>query len=351
MPIYGFSDQDVWNVVAFLVEEYIDLELDEEQAAREIELVNKADTEGGHQLIERYGCAGCHEKIAEIKDRGEIGVELTTIGSVHISRLDFGELKVARKHRTVPNWLYNKMISPRVFKEGLRMPDFSFSDLEAEAVTTRLLSLKGEEVPSSFVLPMGDLPSNYSPQGTFGRILEKYRCLICHKIIGKGGEMATDLTEEGSRVQREWLEKYMKTPYAIRPILEERMPRFKILDSEIEAVYSYFRTTLVDDRIEELASRVSEMPLDDPKLIRKGNQLFYEKYACNACHQINLTGGVIGPDLTQVGKRLRCEWLVYYLQDPKAFVERSVEPVYRFTDEEIEALAAFLVNPGPIGST
>jgi cbb3-type cytochrome oxidase cytochrome c subunit len=345
MPIYGFADAEISDLVKFMKEDYVDLELDEEQAARQIQLVGNADRDSGKELIEKYGCTGCHSNIDGVQDRGEIGVELTAIGTIHISRLEFGEIKVSPKERTVPNWLYNKMINPRLFKPGLKMPDFSFNNLDVEAVTTYLLSLKAEEVPAAYFLPLGEPPSTYAPQGEFGKILNKYRCLVCHKINGKGGKMANDLSQEGSRVKREWLQKFMQAPDTIRPILVERMPPFKILDAEVEAVNAYFRTTLVDDRVGDLASKVAEMPLGDPKIILAGRELYYKKYACNACHQIHLKGGLIGPDLTKAGQRLRTEWVVYYLYDPKAFVTKSVEPVYRLTNEEIEDLTAFLVNP------
>lgn len=137
----------------------------------------------------------------------------------------------------------------------------------------------------------------------------------------------------------------MKTPYAIRPILVERMPRFKFTDAELETIYSYFRTILVDNSVEELSEVVNGMSLHNPGLITMGKKLYYEKYACNACHQINLKGGNIGPDLTDIGEWRRTEWIVHYLRDPKAFLQRSVEPVYKLTDKELEALTAFLINP------
>jgi mono/diheme cytochrome c family protein len=344
MPIFGFTDQQIQDVTTFLVSEYVDLDLDEKEVAREIELVNGANKLQGQQLIEKYGCTGCHDKTKGVEDRGETGVELTTIGVIDIRRLDFGEIKVAPKDWTVPNWLYNKVLNPRLFKPGLKMPDFSFSEREAEAVTTYLLSLKGEEVPAAYTLPLGAPPSTYAPQGAFGNLLDKYRCLVCHKISGRGGEMAPDLSPEGSRVKKEWLEKFMKAPDTIRPILPERMPPFKILDSEDQALSAYFRTTLVDNRVEDLAGAVSKMHLNDPNLILAGGKLYYEKYGCNACHQVSGKGGLIGPDLTKVGNRLRTDWIAYYLHNPKAFVVRSIEPVYKLTDKEVEALTAFLVS-------
>lgn len=344
MSIFGFVDQDVRHLVAFLVEEYIDLELEEDQVAQDLNRAAEGNVHRGKELIEKYGCTGCHE-IEGVEDPGEIGLELTTIGDIHISRLNFGEINVDFKHRTVPNWLYNKMKTPRLFEKELKMPDYNFSDMEAEAMTTYLLSLEFEEVPASYVFSLGTPPSEYNPQGEFGKILKKRRCLVCHKINGRGGELAPDLSQEGSRVKKEWLlRRFMKKPYAIRPILVERMLKYKMSDSEIETLYAYFWTTLVDDRVEKLSGIVNEMSLDDPKLIHMGKKLYYEKYACNACHQINLKGGTIGPDLTDVGNRLNTKWIVYYLRDPKAFVKRSVEPVFKLTDKEIEALTAFMVN-------
>lgn len=343
MSTYGFSGRESRDLAAFLVEEYFDIELEEEQVARSLKLAEGGDVRRGKESIEKYGCTGCHE-IEGVEDRGEIGLELTTIGDIHISRLEFGEIKVAPDHRTIPNWLYNKMKNPRLFQKELKMPDYNFSDPEAEAVTTYLLSLKSEKAPSAYVLPLGAPPSDYNPQGAFGKILDKYRCLVCHTINGKGGDLAPDLSQEGSRAREQWLQKFMKAPYAVRPILAERMPKFKISDSEIESIYSYFLNNLLDDRVENLSAVVDEMQSHDPKLISMGAKLYFEKYACNACHQINLKGGTIGPDLTAAGKRLTTEWTLHHLRDPKVFVKRSVEPVFKLTDQEILALVTFLVN-------
>ncbi len=345
MPIYGFSDQEILKIVNFLAGEYIDLDLDERQAAAQALMVQRGNKLQGKELIEKQGCTACHTKIEGVKDRGEIGVELTTIGGIHISHLEFGRVQVTPHDRTVPNWLYNKMKNSRLFKAELKMPDYAFSDREAEAVTTYLLGMKGQEVPAAYTLPLGERPSTYAPQGKFGQVLDKYRCFTCHQIYGKGGEMATDLSQEGSRVKKTWLQKFMKAPDTIRPILVERMPLFKIQDSEIETLYAYFGTTLVDDRVENLTGRVAETASHNAALIQTGKDLYNKKYACQTCHQINQQGGLIGPVLTKVGDRLRLEWILYYLRDPKAFVKRSVEPVYKLTDKEIEALAAFLASP------
>lgn len=343
MPVYNFKDQDVRDLAAFLMTEYADLELDEAEVSRNLKAVGKGNVRNGKVLIEKYGCTGCHE-IEGVEDRGENGSELTRIGDIHISRLEFGEVEVPRERRTVPNWLYNKMRKPRLFKNNLKMPDYRFSDEEAAALTTYLLSLTAEKVPSQYILPLGERPSDYDPQGDFGKVMEKYRCLVCHRILGKGGTLAPDLSQEGSRVQKEWLVNYMKKPDTIRPILVERMLQLKIPDADIQILDAYFRTTLVDNRVDNLAGVVKGMPLGNPETISKGRMLYFEKYACDACHQINLKGGTVGPDLTNAGKRLRPEWIVLWLRNPKTFLKRSVEPVYSLPPNEIEELTAFLLS-------
>jgi mono/diheme cytochrome c family protein len=236
------------------------------------------------------------------------------------------------------------MKNPRSVGRDPKMPDFGFNDQEAAAMTTYLLSLTADEVPNSYILPLGNPPSNYAPQGEFGRIIDKYQCFTCHTIMGKGADHAPDLTPEGSRIQQGWLQKFLKQPDRIRPTAHEQMPNFRFSDSEIKSIYSYFRTTLVDDRVEELFETRKEMNLDDSE-VEVGRKLYYEKYACNACHRIDSKGGTIGPDLTVVGARLRPEWIAYHLRDPKAFVKNSLEPVFNLTDNEIRDLTAFLINP------
>lgn len=344
MPIHNFTEQDVRDLASFLMGEYTDLELQEDQASRDLKAVSTGNVRNGKALIDKYGCTGCHD-IEGVEDRGENGSELTRVGDIHVSRLDFGEVEVPRSRRTVPNWLYNKMRKPRLFKGDLKMPDYRFSDEDAEAVTTYLLSLTAEKAPAQYVLPLGERPSDYDPQGDFGKVLEKYRCLVCHRIRGKGGTLAPDLSREGSRVRKEWLHDFLRKPDTIRPILVERMPQMKITDPEIRIIDTYIQATLLDDKVENLAGKVRGMRLADPETIRRGSRLYFEKYACDACHQINLKGGTIGPDLTGSGKRLRPEWVVLWLRNPKAFLPRSVEPVYAFSQREIEDLAAFVLSP------
>ena len=50
--------------------------------------------------------------------------------------------------------------------------------------------------------------------------MQDMQCFSCHAINGRGGNMAPDLTWEGSAVQRPWLISFLKNPNTLRPALD-----------------------------------------------------------------------------------------------------------------------------------
>jgi hypothetical protein len=154
--VLGIPDQNIRNIVAFLKRECTDPALDRSTVAEQIQLVKNASKERDRELVVKQGCIGCHARIEGVTEIGELGPDLTTFGAVHISFLDFGHLKVPFKDHTVPTWIYYKVKSPRIFKEGLKMPDYYLNEEESEAITTYIFGLKGKELPASYTLPFGE---------------------------------------------------------------------------------------------------------------------------------------------------------------------------------------------------
>jgi mono/diheme cytochrome c family protein len=187
----------------------------------------------------------------------------------------------------------------------------------------------------------GHPQSNYQPAGTAGRLMQDLNCFSCHSINGRGGDMAPDLSWEGTAVQRDWLLKFFKNPNTLRPALIRRMPRFNLTDQETSTLTDYILAAYQTPAFE----RDSVHPDSDSAAIEEGRQLFYSKYACQACHIVDpkKDKGYIGPTLTEVGSRLNAAWIFQWLKAPQALRPGTLEPDWKMSDSEAQSLTAFLM--------
>lgn len=70
-----------------------------------------------------------------------------------------------------------------------------------------------------------------------------------------------------------------------------------------------------------------------------------QKRACNICHSFNGAGGLVGPDLTQVGVRRTEEWLFNWLSAPPLILPGTDMPKFEWeSDQEIMDVIAYLVS-------
>jgi putative heme-binding domain-containing protein len=64
---------------------------------------------------------------------------------------------------------------------------------------------------------------------------------------------------------------------------------------------------------------------------------------CKGCHRLAGEGGTVGPDLTEVGKRLTPEQIRQQLLDPKSRNSDAIMPAFdHLAPGEIDALVEFL---------
>ncbi len=77
-------------------------------------------------------------------------------------------------------------------------------------------------------------------------------------------------------------------------------------------------------------------------LVKRGRALFF-KEGCFGCHRIEgLSSGTIGPDLTEVGKERKLDYLWGHIVDPRAYTPTSVMPQFKMSDDDRKALVVFL---------
>jgi cytochrome c2 len=360
----------------------------------------------GERTVFRSGCFGCH-MIPGFETTMPIGTELSEQGSKLVDRLDFGS-EHARLPHTLPAWLHQKFMEPRIFDRGkeklpwdlLRMPKFHFTSEEADALVTAVLSFTKEKVPAPAQRPLTP-DEGFVERGR--RLVRDSNCRGCHVIGDRGGNIRTvkanQLEEraqaevfgdfdsaaaaslaaalsppmlyneearigEGARVQSHWLHEFLRDPSdRVRPWLEVRMPTFGFTEPELNTLTHYFASLdLVPYPFEPRAAV-------DPKMAAIGKDLF-RRWQCDKCHVV---GGRLpsqppenmAPDLALIPTRLRPGWIRTWLQDPQrvqpgtrmpqafpANAEESAYPEILGGEQkaQIEAVTQYLLTLGPGGA-
>jgi mono/diheme cytochrome c family protein len=335
MPHYRFNDSQVATLSGFLL-----AKTDSDLLTNvHLDAATPEQIAHGKRLVSDYGCASCHE-IAGIRKAENFAPELSRIGSKPVTQLVF----LPGMQRTLPDYIATKIKQPRAFGQNLKMPQYAFAPAQIDALATALLALNDRAASLPPSLTVAAKPeSDYQPARRAGKLMNDLACFSCHRINGHGGDMAPDLTWEGSSVQRQWLVEFLKNPNTLRPALIRRMPKFNLSDGEVNELTDYIMTVYQSPSIDRDSMPLSGYPQGQVEL---GRQLFYGKYACQGCHIVDskTDKGYIGPTLTQVGSRLTAAWIFAWMKNREALRPDTIEPNRAMNDEDARALTAFLIS-------
>ncbi len=331
MPQYNFTEEQLTAITAYMLADFIDSDEPEGEAVGTFP--DDPDFyEKGLALFNEHNCKGCHNLSAEGIDKS-MAPDLMHIGKKKVYEIDFYQTDI---EKNLQSYIYNKIKYPDQFLEKALMPDFGFRDENITSLTTALLSMNGESVPDEFKI-MPENVSSYQPEGVFREIINRYTCTSCHIIHENGFFLASDMTNQGSRVHEAWLQDYFQEPVNIRPILAEGMPNFYMTDEEINKLLLYTFLVLVEDEI-------GEVPLvaNEAESKAKGEDLFHEEYACISCHRVGSNGGSVGPSLDNAGSRLATNWIYHWIKDPQRYHPEAEKPNQGLADDEAMAIALYL---------
>jgi len=335
MPHYRFDDKQVAILTGFL-----EAKTEPDFLANvHLDPATPQQIEHGKRLVVENGCASCHE-INGIKKPENFAPELSRIGSKPLNQLIF----VEGVEHTLPDYIGAKVRNPRAFGSALKMPQFKLTPQEIDAITTALLALTDRaqtQPPSMRIASVQE--THYEPAGQAGQLMHDLQCFSCHTINGHGGDMAPDLTWEGTAVQRDWLVQFLKNPETLRPALIRRMPKFNLTDSEINTLSDYIMTVYQTPEFDRDSLPAAQFT---PASVEEGRQLFYSKFACQSCHIADFSKdkGYIGPALAGTGMRFNAAWIYHWLKDPQALRSGTIEPNQHMTDDEARSLTAFLMS-------
>ena len=210
------------------------------------------------------GCFGCHE-IKGYTDLARIGPELAHINA-----------------KASPGWVYRWVKDPRDYNPRTRMPNFKFSDDQAEAVTAYLVDASAK---SGFAVPRGASAGGNAGRGKM--LFMSVGCLACHTLgentkvretRGTSYDIAPELTRVGSKVSADWIYDWIRNPRRYNPTT--RMPSLRLADQEAKDIAAFL--SLQKD---EKAPPERPLRLASPAVIKQGEGLIRE-YGCAGCHLI-----------------------------------------------------------------
>ena len=336
MPRYGWSDEDLYKVTEYITTKLTDSDL--LTGVPQLGQPTDEEIQLGRRLFLEKGCASCHS-IGGLNPQKDFGPDLSALGGKNATELDFGAAKIP--HNLVA-YIQAKLQDPASVNPAARMPQYNWNPSDLDAITTALLSMKGAPATSALqnlVVPRKEVA--FHPVGSFGEVYERYKCYTCHKFNGYGGDLAPDLTYEGSRAQRQWLVDFLKNPQTLRPTLVLRMPQFNMSDKDAATLADYMTMVLQHPAANPADVDAKEFT---PAMVALGKQLYEVKYQCQSCHTIGGAGGYVGPNLNNAGGWLTPAWIEAWLRNPQALIADTIEPRRNFTEDEVKALTAYLMT-------
>lgn len=179
-------------------------------------------------------------------------------------------------------------------------------------------------------------------------ILDRYDCLACHRLDGRGGTLRTgaaggmegpDLSSVGvAGYDHDWYEKHL------RQFEEATVGPWKSSFGEISETDRRALATF-------LATRSGTPRLVEAKAL-------FHSLGCRGCHKITGVGGEEGLDLTRVGqkdpgqlnfahvpgKETLTNWLTAHTGDPAKIVPGSKMPAFGLSEQDGEQLTFYMLS-------
>lgn len=374
MPSLRLSPEDAQDVASYLVT----LKKQQPSSYADASFMDDPNLKAeGKKWVRHFGCAGCHE-IAGLEDEGRIGTELTIEGSKPIERLDFALLtEVAQRggHEPIEDpddkarlpegpatqpwydqkgFFEHKLAEPNIWDKGkekietekLRMPNLHLTKEQIRAITTFLLGSQENPLPSNYQYRPLDYRRDIQ-EGWW--VVKKYNCMGCHQLIPgqKTSLMAMaryqdvqeqlppKLLTEGSRVDPEWLLRFLKNPSlsttdnnrnGVRSYLQVRMPTFSFSENELGKLVRFFQAL----SRQPFPYIPEEVPVLTTKETEMARSLFSSTAApCLKCHA---TGDpahdrfATAPNFLQARGRLKPDWMERWIVDPQAIAPGTSMP-------------------------
>lgn len=151
------------------------------------------------------------------------------------------------------------------------------------------------------------------------------------------GWLPPPLHNEGEKVQTDWLHDFLMDPTAIRPAVVMRMPQFHMSSDEASKLVNYFAAKSSAEFPYEYNGRRREgyrtlVESTHPTQLDDAMRILTDNNYCVKCHSIGdyqVRGAIrtLGPELDQVYRRLRPDYLERWIANPQRILPYTGMPV------------------------
>ncbi len=366
MPKFPFDEREREAVMTFvlgLTQEAPDAKYIYKPSPRQ-----KAIVEGRH-VLEKYNCAGCH--ILDM-DRWDISYAPNqfeappTTNDYPFVRPDFTPDQVKASLAADRRGLLHaelhgmpardeKTGQPKmVDQEGVPIePDdkesarfFEFMPFQPALVggIPRAVGVQTLRIPAA---PDGNGPASGKGYEGHGGDLAKYlysRVIAEEKKVNPNvvvteawGWLPPPLHHEGSKVQTDWLHDFLMDPTLIRPAVVLRMPNFHMSSDEASKLVDYFAAKSNSEFPYEYNNRrrrdyMAGLEKTHPALLNDAMKIVTNGNYCVKCHsigdyQVKGAPKSLGPNLDEVYRRLRPDYLRRWIGNPQRILPYTGMPV------------------------
>jgi mono/diheme cytochrome c family protein len=305
----------------------------------------------GRRLFEELNCAGCHN----VRSYGIVG-----IGEENVAK-DLSNIG----DKTKVTWMFQWLKDPFSIYSDTRMPTIgSLTEPLALSLTSYVMRFREDgRGPGKARIEETKVEDSAAEVVEGRKIFETMECYRCHRIAGRGGEIAPELTRIGEKVREDWLLDWLAKPENYNLNMLDDRPII-LSDQQVRALADYLLSLegpspLYPPQVPEDALLVKEKKEQEVDRQERGRNLFGEAgpvhylfgkrvgkmgLGCYGCHRLGDQGSDVGPDLSEQGAKVNREWLFQWLKRPEAYMPDSKMGDFHLTDEEAAALADFLMT-------
>ncbi|GAB4152277.1 MAG: hypothetical protein Tsb009_28090 [Planctomycetaceae bacterium] len=336
----------------------------------------------GERLLKKYNCVSCHmvelpkvtywatherppfyigdnqAKIKEQQEKSVLGMELLN----HMMPARPVSTKMTRTGKDEEG---EDVTQSRISFRGLPVfapnedpedPDEPYRYLYNSWEHLDIDGLKIPPSPNLIPVPLKDIEElNPGRGGTFaewlyGNLKKQERMLGPKEANIARHKIPPVLWREGRKVQTPWLYQFLKNPGKIRQMTVLRMPKFNLSERDARILANYFAA------VDEVPYPYQQVPQRNPEYIERKNQelgfpkpgqkhsdylsqswkLLNDKNLCLVCHSVGglaaqqaegKKDAIRGPNLEYAADRLRPDWTLLWLADPRWITPYTQMPV------------------------